>query len=134
MGTEPTVDELVLAYRNLRDAKYASENKHKEEMKEYNAQLDAISARLLEICNAQNVDGLRASTGTVSRRIVTKYWTSDWSSMYDFIKDHNAFYLLEQRLSNGNMKQFLEDNPDAMPVGLNADTKYTIQVRKPTSK
>ena len=37
-------------------------------------------------------------------------------------------------IHNGNMKQFLEENPDMLPIGLQADRKFVIQVRKPTSK
>lgn len=54
--------------------------------------------------------------------------------MYDFIKKHDAFHLLERRVHNANMQQFLEENPDAVPAGLNAETKYTITVRKPTNR
>jgi hypothetical protein len=54
--------------------------------------------------------------------------------MYQFIKEQDAPFLLEQRIHNGNMRQFLEDNPDTLPMGLNADTKYAITVRKPTNK
>jgi len=28
------------------------------------------------------------------------------------------------------MKQFLEENPDALPPGLNADSEYSITVRR----
>jgi hypothetical protein len=30
--------------------------------------------------------------------------------MYQFIKEHDAPFLLEQRIHNGNLKQFLADN------------------------
>jgi hypothetical protein len=32
------------------------------------------------------------------------------------------------------MKEFLTDNPDAVPMGLQARNQYIISVRKPTSK
>jgi hypothetical protein len=32
------------------------------------------------------------------------------------------------------MKEFLEDNPDQMPVGLQTNRKYILSVRKPTKK
>jgi hypothetical protein len=53
--------------------------------------------------------------------------------MYQFINDNAAPFLLEQRIHNGNMKQFLQENPEAYPAGLQADNKYTIQVRRPTN-
>jgi hypothetical protein len=54
--------------------------------------------------------------------------------MYDFIKDNDAPYLLEQRINGTNLRQFLDENPDAVPMGLNSDTRYAVTVRKPTSK
>ena len=127
-------DELVLAYRKIRDAIQEKEDAHKQEIASLRAQQELISDALLGLCNDQNLDSIRTSQGTVTRSTTTRYWTSDWESMYNFIKEQDAPYLLEQRIHNGNMRQFLEENPDQLPVGLNADTKYVIRVRKPTSK
>ena len=127
-------DKLVAVYRKIRAAIDEKEAAHKEVISDLKMQLDAVSARILEICNEQNLDSLRTPAGTVTRRTVTRYWTNDWDSMYQFIKEQDAPFLLEQRIHNGNMRQFLEDNPDTLPVGLNADTKYAITVRKPSNK
>lgn len=127
-------DKLVLVYRKIRDAINEKEEAHKIEIENLKGQLDSISAKLLHICNEQNLDSLRTPEGTVTRRTTTRYWTSDWESMYKFIKEQDAYHLLEQRIHNGNMKTYLEENPDTLPIGLNADTKYAVTVRKPTSK
>jgi hypothetical protein len=127
-------DKLVLVYRKIRDAINEKEAAHKTEVEDLKGQLDAISAKLLNICNDQNLESLRTSEGTVTRRTTTRYWTSDWESMYNFIKEQDAYHLLEQRIHNGNMKTYLEENPDTLPIGLNADTKYAVTVRKPTAK
>lgn len=127
-------DKLVAIYRKIRGAMEEKEAAHKEEIGALKGQLDLVSAKILEICNEQNLDSLRTPMGTVTRRTVTRYWTNDWESMYQFIKEQDAPYLLEQRIHNGNMRQFLEENPDTLPMGLNADTKYAITVRKPTNK
>lgn len=134
MADKMSVDAMVSAYRKIREVKYEREAVHKEEMAELNAQLDTLSAKLLDIFNEQEVESLRTASGTVTRRVITRYWTGDWEEMYSFIREHNAPYLLEQRIHGGNMKQFLEENPDIAPIGLNADTRYAISVRKPTSK
>jgi len=132
--TTHSADTLVMAYRRIRDVKAEREAKYKEDMRELNDQLDEISSALLDICNTNDVESLRTKNGTVIRSARTRYWTNDWAHMYDFIKEHDAFFLLEQRINNNNMKQFLEDNPDELPMGLNADTKYTVTVRKPTGR
>lgn len=127
-------DELVLAYRKIRDAINEKEEAHKDVITDLKAQQDILSAALLDLCNEQNLDSIRTPAGTVTRTTNTRYWTNDWESTYEFIKEHDALYLLEQRIHNGNMKQFLSENPDDLPVGLQADTKYVVRVRKPVSK
>ena len=89
--------------------------------------------QILERCNEQNADSIRTPAGTISRRVSTRYWTTDWETMYDFINKNAAPFLLEQRIHNTNMRQFIQDNPDAYPAGLQADNRYTIQVRRPTN-
>lgn len=134
MDTKQSVEEMVLAYRKIRDAIRDKEEQHKEEIADLKEQLDVVAGALLDICNNLDVDSLRTEAGTVSRRVNTRYWTSDWDAMYRFIKDQDAPFLLEQRIHNSNMKQFLADNPGLLPVGLQADSKYIVQVRKPTAK
>jgi predicted secreted Zn-dependent protease len=132
--TDMKADELVLAYRKIRDVINEKEEAHKDEITDLKAQQDLLSAALLDLCNEQNLDSIRTPAGTVTRTVNTRYWTNDWESTYEFIKEHDAMYLLEQRIHNGNMKQFLAENPDDLPVGLQADTKYVVRVRKPTAK
>ena len=130
----PNLDTLTAMYIKIRDVVRDKEEKHAEDMQELKEHLDAVSARLLAICNEQNADSIRTSSGTISRRIQSRYWTTDWESMYAFIEEHAAPFLLEKRIHNGNMKEFLEGNPDVLPIGLQAERKFIIQVRKPNTK
>ena len=50
--------------------------------------------------------------------------------MYEFIMENKVPEFFDKRLNQTNIKQFLEDNPDLMPKGLNQDTEYSIVVRK----
>lgn len=128
------IDDLVAAYRKLRKAIADEEEAHETRVAGLKEKLDIVSAELLNFCNEQNLDSVKTSAGTVSRRVQTRYWTTDWERMNDFIVEHRAMHLLEKRIHSGNMKQFLEENPDALPIGLQVDNKYVIQVRKPTEK
>lgn len=132
-ANELTIDEMVATYIKIRNAIEEMEEKHKQELAALREQYDLVADHLLEICNEQNLDSIRTPMGTVSRRVTSRYWTSDWDSMYQFIKEHDAPFLLEQRIHNSNMRAFLEENPDHFPLGLQAERKYTVQVRKPRS-
>tara|TARA_R110000796_G_C14497914_1_gene428561 strand:+ start:211 stop:600 length:390 start_codon:yes stop_codon:yes gene_type:complete len=125
-----TADSLAAMYLKMREAIQDKE----EEIKTIKEEQEVVSAQLLELCEQQNTDGLTTPSGTISRRVLSKFWTSDWEQMYEFIKEHNATHLLEKRIHNGNMKEFLAENPDLCPTGLQSDRKYAISVRKPRAK
>lgn len=121
---EPNVEQLTRVYVKIRDKRreLAKQDKALEE------QLEIVSKQLLEICKAQGAATIRTAHGTVSRRTKKQYWTSDWDSFYKFIKEHDAFSLMFQRINNTNMAQFLEENPDVLPPGLNAEIAQTIVI------
>jgi hypothetical protein len=131
---EVDLNKLVSVYLKLRDAIQEKEEQHKQELQELQSEFDVVSGVLLSHCTTQNIDSIKTPVGTISRRISTRYWTSDWDSMYQFINEHDAPFLLEQRIHGSNMREFLENNPNAFPVGMQAERKYTVQVRKPTKK
>ena len=134
MTTETPVESIVADYVALRDTISEKEETHKEEIAVLKAQLDELAAALLEVCAEQNIDSMRTPAGTASRRVSSRYWTSDWESMYQFINENRVPWLLEKRISNNMMQQFLEDSPDLTPPGLQADRKFIISVRRPSAR
>lgn len=134
MSDQKTIADLVVVYRKLRGAIAEAEEEFEARVRELREQLDLVSTEILNFCNEQNLDSVKTPAGTISRRVQTRYWTTDWEQMNKFILENEALHLLEKRIHNGNMKQFLEENPDVLPIGLQVDNKYVIQVRKPTEK
>jgi hypothetical protein len=137
MTTAPAelpVDELVRVYRRIRETIETREEAFKAEVGGLKDQLDAVGNALLEACNRNSADSIKTKHGTITRRVTQRYWTTDWETLYKFIQENGAPFLLEQRIHNGNMKQFLEENPEAFPAGLQCDRKYAVTVRKPTGK
>ena len=127
---ETSADKLVAVYLKIRNAIKDKD----EEIKKLKEQQEKVSDELLKLCESQEADGLKTPSGTVSRRVISSYWTSDWEQMYAFIEEHKAPHLLEKRIHNGNMKEFLADNPDVIPAGLQAKSRYAVSVRKPPNK
>lgn len=126
--TDISADKLVAAYVKIRDKRTEIQREYEKEDNRLKEQLELISNKLLDICKETGVESMRTSAGTVSRSVNTRYWTSDWPSMYDFIREHDAINLLEQRIHQGNLRLFLAENPEAVPKGLNSDSKYTVRV------
>ena len=134
MSETVPINDLVAVYRKLRTTIAEEEERFEAKVKELRDKLEIVSAELLNFCNEQNLDSIRTPAGTVSRRVQTRYWTTDWDQMYKFIAENDVPFVLEKRIHNGNMKQVLEENPDILPIGLQVDNKYVIQVRKPSEK
>lgn len=132
METEkPNADKLAAAFLNIRDAYYALKKEHEEKEAVLKAQMDTLQAEMNKICEEQNATSIKTQHGTIIRSVATKYYTTDWDSLYQFINTHQAPYLLEKRISNGAMRDFLEDHPDVFPIGVNTDRAYSVTVRRP---
>ena len=127
---DTTAGKMVAAYIKLREAIQEKE----DEIKVLKEKQALLSASMLDLCSKEDIDSIKTPFGTLTRRIYSSYWTSDWDQMYKFIAENDAYHLLEKRIHNTNMKEFLEENPDALPIGLQSDRKYAVSVRKPTKK
>lgn len=129
-GHDVSAEKLSEIYVKIRDARSALKEKFDAEDSVLKEQLDMLATKMLDLCQDIDADSIRTSAGTIIRKVDTRYWTTDWDAMYQFVEENNAFPLLEKRIHQTNMKQFLEENPDKLPVGLQADSKYTIVVRR----
>ena len=125
-----SASKLSAIYLKIRDARTELKAKYDEDDKKLEEQMGVIEAKLLEICKDNDANSIKTEAGTVMRRVATRYWTNDWDSMYNFVKENDAYGLLERRVHQGNMKQFLEENPDKFPPGMLLDSTYKITVRR----
>jgi hypothetical protein len=125
-----TVDKLTKTYIKIREKRAELSKEFKEQDGTLSAQLDKIKQALLSHCKEHAVDSVRTSEGLFYRSVKQRYWTSDWESMNAFIMEHGVPHFYEKRLNQTTVKQFLEENPDLVPKGLNVDSEYTVAVRK----
>lgn len=122
------LDKLVRIYMKMRAS-----------IQDLDAQIEAIKEQQQEVKNeikdrmrSMGTKSLKTDFGTVSLTEKTRFYTQDWDSFKRFIIEHDAVDLLEKRISQLNMRTFLEENPALVPPGLNSDTEFDISVRKPS--
>lgn len=128
--SDVSVDRLTATYIKIRDARAKLSSDFKKADGELEEQLNTIKRALLNYCEDQNVESVRTSEGMFYRTTKTRYWTSDWDSMNRFIMDNKTPEFLEKRLNQTVVRQFLEENPECVPPGLNTDVSYAVSVRK----
>ena len=124
------IDKLVKTFIRIRNKRSELSAEFKEADEKLSKQQDKIKFAMLDHCKEQGVDSVKTADGVFYRTIRKKIWTNDWESMYKFVLKHEVPELFEKRLHQTNVKQFLEENPDLQPAGLNVDSEYVISVRK----
>jgi sugar phosphate isomerase/epimerase len=130
VAERPDLDRLTSIYLKIRDKRAELKREFENEDRDLEEQQKMLAEQMLESCKELGADSIKTPHGTIIRSVKSKYWTGDWDSMYRFIKEHDAFGLLEKRLHQTNMKDFLQENPDVMPMGLNVENEYTVVVRR----
>ena len=126
----PDMDKLTRIYLKIRDAKDELTAKFKQDVANLEAQMATLEQEMLETCKTMNASSIRTPHGTIVRSVKSRYWTNDWDSMYDFIEETGAFGLLEKRIHQTHMKEFLTENPDIYPKGMNVENEFTVVVRR----
>ena len=130
MGGKVTPDKLAKTYLRIRAERSMLSAKYKEDEGKLIRQMDTIKQAMLDHCEAHNVESVRTSEGLFFRSTKKKYWVSEWDAMHRLIVEENAPQLLDKRINQANMREFLEENPDLKPEGLEIEEEVTISVRK----
>ena len=125
-----SVDKLLKTYIKIRGKRSELSAEFKEADEKLLKQQDKLKAAMLDYCKEQGVDSVKTTSGMFYRTVKQRYWTSDWDSMHSFIMEHQVPEFFEKRLNQTNVRQFIEENPDSVPAGLNVDSEYVISVRK----
>jgi len=129
-----SVDKLVSVYIKMRDKRSELLKQYEEADGGIKQQMELVEAKLLDLCREIGVDQLGSKHGVVMRSIKTRYWTTDWNSMHRFILDNKMPELLERRVSQSNVRQLLEENPDLAIPGMNIDRRYAVTIRRKSSE
>ena len=104
-------DKLVRTYMRMRDKRDGIKREMEQQIEALDEKMKVVKAALLEYCKTNGVESIRTPNGSAYRTVKTVYSTGDWESFYKFVVEQDVPYLLEKRLHQGNVKQFMEDNP-----------------------
>lgn len=123
---------MVDAYINIREERSRITANFEAEDAALKDVLDKIKANLLAKCTELGVESVRTEHGLVMRTLKERFYTNDWENFNKFVVEKNLVDLLEKRIHQSNMKEYLkEHNGDGLPPGLVAMREYDIQVRRP---
>ena len=124
------MDDLSQQYLRLRQKREILKERFLSEDGVLEKEMSAIEEQLLTTLNESNSNSMSTNSAVIMRSVRKRYMPTNWDAVYKLIDKHKAYGLLEKRVHNGNMKDFLEEHPDEYPAGLNVDSRYAVTVRR----
>lgn len=124
------VGQVVAAYLKLRNHKAAIEAETKDKVKEIKAKMEKLEAWIKTEADAQGVKSFKTDHGTAFLTTVDYANVADWDAMLDFIRENDAYDMLEKRVSKTAVRGYMEANK-AVPPGVNYGTKLEVNFRSP---
>ena len=128
-----TVDKVIGTYIELRNKKESIEATAKEKVAKIKEQLSKLEVWIKEKADTDGVDSFKTSNGTAFLKTTDYAQVADWDAVLGFIKEHEAFDLLEKRVSKTAVRAYIEADK-SVPSGINYGSRLDVNVRKPASK
>lgn len=125
------LDKLIKVYRKIRDRINVLTQEYETEVEGLKELQEDIAKEMKDILLSLGQKSANTKFGTIILGTKTRYTTNDWDAFKKFVLEHEVVELLEQRIAQLNMTQWLKENPTLIPPGLDQATEYTVTVRKP---
>ena len=133
--SEIKLDSLVETYLTIRNERDKLSREHDLKDKELSNDLAQIEQVLLNSCNEVGADSIRTGAGTVIKSTKENFVCGDWDNFKQYVMEHDAIELLQQRIHQTNFKEFLSGREDeGLPPGISSMREFKITVRKPSTK
>lgn len=126
-----SMDRLAKIYIKMRDKLAELTREYETQEAKIKEQQAEVAAAMKDIIQQAGGESIRTAHGTVTLKTTKRFYAQDWEAMYQFINDNHAPFLLEKRIAQKNMQEFLEANPETVPPGLNTMSELTVAVTKP---
>lgn len=124
------LDKLARVYRKMQSRIQELTQAYENEVEAIRAKQDEVKTAIKDQMLALGTLSARTEAGTIVLAKKTRYHAQDWDALKEFIKEHDALDLLQKRISETNMRAFLEDNPGVVPAGLNTYSEYALSITK----
>lgn len=119
----PRLDELIAAYIEARNAKKKLEDKAAY----FQSLMDRVSGGMMEFLKSIGTQSARTNKGTVYIRVDSRASLSDPDSFMDFVREHQAFELLNRSANATACREFVHAN-GTLPPGVNLSSIEKVSV------
>lgn len=122
------VDELTATYKRLREIKSQMDKEHKERVAKVNDGMKKVEAMLLQFFEESGQTSAKTEHGTPYISLRESYSVADREVFLDWVKENEAWELLESRVGKAAVEAYKEENGD-LPPGINYSAERKVNVR-----
>ena len=127
-----TIDQAVDAYIKLRNKKAEIEASIKDQVDTIKKQMDKLEAFMIQQASAQGVKSFKTEHGTAFLTTKDFATVADWDTVLEFIKQNDAYDLLERRVSKAAVRSHIDLHKQP-PAGVTYGSHLGVNVRKPSN-
>ncbi|MGA0848003.1 MAG: hypothetical protein ACO3PY_05275 [Pontimonas sp.] len=128
-----TVDAVIKKYMKLREEKTAVEAEIKERVDKIKADMAKLEAFLKAKMDADGLTSFKSEHGTAFLTTTDFANVEDWDAVLRFIREEEAYDMLEKRVSKTAVRGYIDANKE-VPPGIRYGTKLDVNIRKPTAR
>ena len=116
----------------LRSQKDAIEAEVKDSVSVIKSKMEKLEAWIKDQADQQGVTSFKTKHGTAFLTTTDYAQVGDWDAVLNFIRDNEAFDMLEKRVSKIAVRGYIE-HTKSVPPGVNYGTKLEVNIRKPSA-
>lgn len=128
-----TVDAVIKKYMELRVEKEAIEADVKARVDTIKTSMEKLEAWLKLKLDADGLTSFKTDHGTAFLTTTDFANVEDWDAVLRFIREEEAFDMLEKRISKTAVRAYIDATKE-VPPGVKYGTKLDINIRKPTAR
>jgi hypothetical protein len=123
-------DKLVGVYIELRDRRAQRKAAFANEDAADKSRQESIEGVLLRRFQDDGIESVRTANGTAYKSTQSSATVADWDTFFGFVREREAWELVERRCSKDAVKQYKAANDEQLPPGLNWREEIVINVRR----
>ena len=126
----PTVDDFVAQYVKLRDFIKKETDAFDERLKPYKAAMELIEGQLGQKMLDDGVESFKTEHGTAYKTTVLSVRTADKDAFTRYVIGSEAWGLVDMRPLKEGVKDFMEENGQSPPPGVDVTFVTNVRVRR----
>ena len=128
-----TNDVLVEKHLALRSKVAEIKKRHADELAKYNVVMATLEAWMLDELITSKSQSIKTDKGTFFKVTKTSVTVKEWTTTLDWIKQNDAWGLLEARVSKTQLLSIQEELGVTVP-GVQISSEVDLNVRSPSGK